>query len=121
MRTNDHCQPNLLASNTVTGAAITPTLVPELKMPVASARSFCGNHMATALIEAGKLAASATPRQKRTTTKPMTEATRPCAAAASDQTMSAIARLFLTPNLSMNTPTIEGNAAYAPTKANTIQ
>ena len=36
----------------------TPTLVPELKIPVASARSRFGNHSATVLIAAGKLAAS---------------------------------------------------------------
>ncbi len=48
-------------------------------MPVASARSFCGNHIATALMDAGKLAASATPRMNRMMTKPTTVATRPCA------------------------------------------
>src|SRR5215831_13249821 len=94
INTNDHCQPKALANSTVSGAAITPTLVPELKIPVASARSFCGNHIATALIDAGKFTASATPRKNRTTTKPITDATRPCAAAATDQTTSASARLF---------------------------
>ena len=79
---------------------ITPTLVPELKMPVASARSFCGNHIATALMDAGKLAASARPSTKRTIMKPSTVATRPCAAAAIDQRISAPASAFLTPNLS---------------------
>ena len=35
------------------GAIVAPILVPELKMPVAKARSFRGNHSATALIAAG--------------------------------------------------------------------
>ena len=90
---------------------MTPTLVPELKMPVASARSFCGNHMPTALMEAGKLAASAMPSTKRTMTKPSTVATRPWAAAASDHSTSAPASAFFTPKRSTNTPMSEGNAA----------
>ena len=100
---------------------ITPTLVPELKMPVASARSFCGNHIATALMDAGKLAASATPRMKRMMMKPMTVATRPCPAAATDQRISAIASAFFTPKRSTNTPMGDGNAAYAKVNANVIQ
>jgi hypothetical protein len=51
--------------------------VPELNRPVAKALSFCGNHIATALMDAGKLAASATPRKKRTSTKPSTVPTKP--------------------------------------------
>ena len=41
-----------------------PTLVPELKMPVARARSFFGNHSATVLIEAGKLPGLAEPEEE---------------------------------------------------------
>ena len=37
------------------GVSNAPTFVPELKMPVASARSFFGNHSAVALMAAGKL------------------------------------------------------------------
>ena len=77
MATKDICQPRCTAIHTMPPETITPMLVPELKMPVASARSFCGNHMPTALIDAGKLAASAKPRMKRTITKPRTVATRP--------------------------------------------
>src|SRR5882672_3626156 len=48
-----------------------PTFVPELKMPVASARSFLGNHSATVLIEAGKAPASPRPRANRASASPM--------------------------------------------------
>ena len=108
---NAHCQPNRSASMTTANEIITPTLVPELKMPVASARSFCGNHIATALIDAGKLAASAAPRRKRTAANPKTVLTRPCAIAMSDHMTSAPARLALTPKRSMNRPMMEGKAA----------
>jgi hypothetical protein len=38
---------------TTSGVMLAPTLVPALKIPVASARSFFGNHSATALMLAG--------------------------------------------------------------------
>ena len=57
---------------TAIGASSAPTFVPELKMPVASARSFLGNHSATALIDAGKLPASPSPSAKRARLKPAT-------------------------------------------------
>src|SRR5688572_16196560 len=117
MKTNDICQPQWPAIQTVTNDTMTPMLVPELKMPVAKARSFCGNHMATALMEAGKLAASANPSTKRTMTNPSTVATRPCAAAAIDQMISAQAKAFFTPTLSMMMPMTDGNIAYANVKA----
>src|SRR5690606_14099046 len=115
------CQLNVVASHTVMNETITPTFVPELNSPVANARSRCGNHIAAALMEAGKLAASATPRKKRTSTKPSTVPTKPCAAAMSDQSTSATARLFLTPQRSIPRPVIEGTAAYATVNANVIQ
>ena len=40
---------------TTSGATTAPMLVPELKMPVASARSRFGNHSATILIDGGKV------------------------------------------------------------------
>ena len=49
-------------------------LVPELKMPVASARSFFGNHSAVTLIAAGKLPASPNPSASRAKMKPATDA-----------------------------------------------
>ncbi len=66
VRMNAHCQPRLIAiQGTVSGATTAPTLVPALKMPVANARSFLGNHSATPLIAAGKLPASPSPRSAR--------------------------------------------------------
>src|SRR6266478_902741 len=43
------------------GVIIAPTLVPALKIPVASARSLFGNHSATLLILAGKTPALPNP------------------------------------------------------------
>ena len=50
-----------------------PTLVPELKIPVASARSRFGNHSATLLMAAGKLPPSPSPSAKRAAMKPATD------------------------------------------------
>ena len=52
-------------TGTVSGARIAPTLAPELKMPVANARSFFGKYSAVALIAAGKLPASPMARMIR--------------------------------------------------------
>src|SRR5467141_191790 len=51
------------------GVTMAPTLVPALKMPVASARSFLGNHSATLLMLAGKTPASPNPSAARATAK----------------------------------------------------
>src|SRR5258707_15269976 len=47
------------------GVTMAPTLVPALKMPVARARSFLGNHSATLLMLAGKTPGSPQTRAKR--------------------------------------------------------
>src|SRR5437867_1281558 len=61
-----HCQPHVSAiQGTRRGVTIAPVFVPALKMPVASARSFLGNHSATALMAPGKFADSATPSRAR--------------------------------------------------------
>src|SRR6478752_2927706 len=63
---NADCHPNLSAIHGTTRGTITaPILAPELKIPVAWARSFLGNHSATVLMQAGKLAASPKPRNAR--------------------------------------------------------
>ena len=54
-----------LIQGTTTGVSMAPKLVPALKIPVARARSFFGNHSATALMLAGKTAASPNPRVSR--------------------------------------------------------
>src|SRR6202047_5575414 len=46
------------------GVTMAPALVPALKIPVASARSFLGNHSATHLMLAGKTPASPNPRAR---------------------------------------------------------
>src|SRR5215471_15606398 len=118
---NAQRQLNVVANQTVAKETITPTFVPELNKPVANARSFCGNHIATALIDAGKFAASAIPRKNRTTANPTTVATNPCAAAINDHKISAPAKLAFTPKRSIAVPTREGNAAYAAVNANVTQ
>src|SRR5215467_918490 len=78
-----HCQPYVtVIHGTTSGATTAPIFVPELKMPVASARSFFGNHSATALMDAGKLPDSPKPRANRATPKPNTEWASACAIAA---------------------------------------
>src|SRR5438874_13675596 len=72
---NAHCHPRVSAIHgTTAGATIAPTLLPLLKMPVASARSFFGNHSATVLMAAGKLPASPSPSTNRARRKPATDA-----------------------------------------------
>ena len=56
-------------AETIIGAAIAPTVDPELKIPIAKARSFLGNHSATVLTEAGKFADSPKPNAARAKAK----------------------------------------------------
>src|SRR5580693_159156 len=58
------------------GAMNAETLEPELKRPVARARSSEGNHSVVALMAAGKLPDSPRPRSVRAMQKPMTLVTR---------------------------------------------
>src|SRR4249920_2970653 len=75
---NDQAQPYCSVSHgTTSGVTSAPTLVPELKMPVASARSFFGNHSATVLIADGKLPDSPRPSNPRISMKPATEVEYP--------------------------------------------
>src|SRR4051812_49346882 len=68
---NADCQPQLRARyGTTAGARIAPTLEPALKIPVAVARSFLGNHSAVVLIAAGKLPDSPMPSMNRAAMKP---------------------------------------------------
>src|SRR5260221_12383556 len=63
------------------GVTMAPTLVPALKMPVAKARSFLGNHSATLLMLAGERPASPKRSAKRAGAKRRKE---PAAAGAMD-------------------------------------
>src|SRR6185369_3258984 len=77
VKTNASYQPQVSTiTGTSSGVTRAPTLVPALKIPVASARSFFGNHSATVLIEAGKFPASPSPNANRTTINPITETER---------------------------------------------
>ena len=81
-----------------------PILAPELKRPVAKARSLRGNHSATVLIAAGKLPASVTPRAARATENPNTLLAAACKTAAILHKPVAQAYPFLVPTLSINLP-----------------
>ncbi len=66
-----HFQPQFSASGgMMKGTAIAPILEPELKIPVANALSFFGNHSAVALIAAGKFPDSVRPRKTLAIPKP---------------------------------------------------
>src|ERR1035437_3485223 len=85
------CHPHLLVTKaTRTGATKKLTFDPELKRPVAKARSSDGNHSVVAFMAAGKLPDSPRPRMIRAMQKPMTEKTSAWLSEASAQT--AIAR-----------------------------
>ena len=86
-------------------ATIAPKFEPLLKMPVARARSFLGNHSATVLMDAGKFPPSPTANALRTRMCIITS--RPTNALAiwhSDQTMSESDKPILVPILSMTQP-----------------
>ncbi len=89
---NAACQPHVTAiAGTAIGASIAPTFDPELKRPVAKARSRSGNHSATVLIAAGKLPASPSPRKNRAMPKPSKLPTSAWLIAATLQTQIATA------------------------------
>src|SRR5262245_42400871 len=71
--TNAQRHPHVTVTHgTTIGASTTPTFVPALKIPVANARSFFGNHSATVLTAPGKLPASPRPSASRARLKPET-------------------------------------------------
>src|SRR5690606_11520848 len=70
---NTYCQPKeTCIQGVINSASTTPTLVPELNIPAASARSFFGNHSDTAFIPAGKFPASPSPKPIRSSVNPVT-------------------------------------------------
>src|ERR1700679_2843809 len=71
------CQPQRRVTAAIRmGAMKAEALEPELKMPIALARSSAGNHSVVALMAAGKLPDSPRPRRARQIMKPMTLLTR---------------------------------------------
>src|SRR5256886_12609512 len=94
---------------TVTGVQtcalpISPVFVPALKMPVASARSFLGNHSATALMAPGKFADSATPSRARAAENRAVVRANACAMAARLHATTAAANPRRTPIRSNSRP-----------------
>ena len=74
---NAYRQPKYTVTNdTITGVINAPTFDPELNHPVASARSFFGNHSETDFTAAGKLADSPIPRKNLANPNPATDLER---------------------------------------------
>src|SRR6266700_992892 len=86
------------------GPIIDATFEPALKTPVAKARSFLGNHSATALMAAGKLPASPRPSMLLQKPSPTTEPVSACNPAATDHHRIDVAYPMYVPNRSMNLP-----------------
>src|SRR5271167_239604 len=84
------CHPHLAATAAIrAGAMKADALEPELKRPVARARSSEGNHSVVALMAAGKFPDSPNPRKTRAMQKPMTLETREWLMEAHPQTRMA--------------------------------
>ena len=99
------CQPyKARMVGTKMGAKTAPILAPELKIPVAKALSFFGNHSATVLMAAGKLPDSPKPRAALAIPKPNVVFTTPCKQAAILQKTIEILKPILVPILSIILP-----------------
>ena len=73
-------QPSVTAMiGTTSGVRIAPTLDPALKMPMARARSFLGNHSLVAAIAAGNVPASPIASGMRASSIPAVEVKKMCA------------------------------------------
>src|ERR1700743_904146 len=84
------CQPQRRVTAAVgMGARKGEAFEPELKMPMALARSSAGNHSVVALMAAGKLPDSPRPRRARQIMKPTTLETREVLMEAHPQTRMA--------------------------------
>src|SRR5260370_40826550 len=92
-------------NGTTNGATRAPTFEPLLKMPVASARSFFGNHSAIVLMEAGKLPASPKPTAKPAVPKPKAEPPNEWQIAPADQKTMAKEKALAWPNPTLTPPT----------------
>src|SRR5271156_6384042 len=99
------CHPQRIVTAAMrTGAMKAEALEPELKRPVARARSSEGNHSVVALIAAGKLPDSPRPRKMRAMQKPATLETKEWLIEAHPQMRMARAYPVLVPSLSMMRP-----------------
>jgi hypothetical protein len=95
-----------VSQGTLTAATKTPTFVPALKIPVASARSFFGNHSATVLMQAGKLPASPNPSANLATLNPATVLTSAWPMAATLQSSTDKEKPLRVPSQSITRPAI---------------
>src|ERR1039457_4195676 len=108
------CQPHFSAIHgTSRIVATAPMLAPELKIPVAAARCLLGNHSATVLMQAGKVAASPNPRNTPATPQKGAVVAAACIIAAALQTPTAMANATRVPNLSSKRPVPNSPMAYA--------
>jgi len=99
------CHPQRTATAEMrTGAMKAEALVPELKRPVARARSSEGNHSVVALMAAGKLPDSPRPRKIRAMQNPATLVTTEWLIEAHPQMRMARAYPVLVPSLSIMRP-----------------
>ena len=99
------CQPNRVVMAAIRiGATKAEALDPELKSPVAKARSSDGNHSVVALIAAGKFPDSPRPRKIRAMQKPATLPTMEWLMDAHPQIRMARAYPVFVPSLSMIRP-----------------
>ena len=83
-----------------------PKPAPNIKIATAVARSLAGNHCATALLAAGKLAASARPSTTLMVKKDHTPRPSACNTVAALQKTTANSNARLVPNRSINGPEI---------------
>ena len=104
---NAHCHPSVCIVHTVSGGVImAPSPAPSIKMATAVERSLAGNHCATALLAAGKLAASATPSTTRRVKKLHKPLPSACSMVATLQNTAARLNARLVPSRSMRGPEI---------------
>ena len=98
------------------GTSKPPTFEPELKMPVARARSRFGNHSAVVLMAAGKFPPSPNPSIIRAIKNPVTLLASECPIEASPQNPQARANPRRNPMTSIKRPTTSKLNAYAALK-----
>src|SRR5271157_625599 len=109
---NAHLHPNwIVIHGTVKGVTSAPTFVPALNIPVASARSFFGNHSATLFTEARKLPPSPNPSVARAIANPVTDRAAAWAIAAMLHTITASEYPRREPSRSISRPTTSDPAA----------
>lgn len=89
-----------MAHTTSGGASSAPTDEPMLNQPIATERSFAGNHSDDAFTPPGMPAASATPRMPRKSARLCQPVASAVAAHASDQAAAKIAKPIFVPSAS---------------------